>query len=204
MQPVGTWRPSKQSWFPRVGGRSQRWCGLPWTGHELSPRGDCCRLSSKTGVSPMARFIGTDLVFARRAVTRRYTKAPRIANTEGAVEIGAAHAGQTTRAGRGPRRLGQYLAGTRRGIAELATNERFVMAERIARLATTGIVKRNWLPGRFGTRGGLSKPRGETVEGPRWLTSGVHKIAQVPISRVCARPAASRTRPGRRRKSTHA
>ena len=64
------------------------------------------------------------------------------------------------------------------------------------------IIRGNWLPGRFSTAADCRN------RGARRRTAvadvRVHKNAQVPISRVCARPAASRTRPGRRRRSTHA
>ena len=61
--------------------------------------------------------------------------------------------------------------------------------------------KRSWLPRGYERQ--ASKRRARCGR-RRSLASGVHRIAQVPINGVCARRAASRTPPGRRRRSTRA
>ena len=63
------------------------------------------------------------------------------------------------------------------------------------------MVTRNWLPRRSERQ---PSKRGARRGRRRRSPAGVHRIAQVPINGVCARRAASRTPPGRRRRSTRA
>ena len=58
----------------------------------------------------------------------------------------------------------------------------------------------NWLPRRYERQPSKRGAR----RGRRRLEPGVHRIAQVPINGACARRAATRTPPGRRRRSTRA
>ena len=89
--------------------------------------------------------------------------------------------------------------GLRRAISDVFGSCGVVQRCQVHKLRNV-IGHRNWLPRRYERQPSKRGAR----RGTRRLASGVHRIAQVPINGVCARRAASRTPPGRRRRSTRA